>query len=99
MIRLALQTKPEVEILEIEEVDTDRESGWKLIIFNDDVNTFDNVIQALVEVCEHTFEQAEQCALITHYKGKCIVKNGSFDDLAPRRNSLCERGLSAEIYE
>ena len=98
MVRLTRQTKPEVEVLEAEDVETNLENGWKLIIFNDDVNTFDHVIQALVEVCEHTFEQAEQCALITHYKGKCVVKNGTFDDLAPRRNSLCERGLSAEVY-
>ena len=70
----------------------------ELIVFNDDVNTFDHVIDTLVEVCNHTREQAEQCTLIIHYKGKCTVKYGSYDELVPMRNAICERGISAEVY-
>ena len=56
-----------------------------LIVYNDDVNTFDHVIETLVEVCGHSLEQAEQCTLLIHYKGKCAVKKGTFDELAPMR--------------
>lgn len=68
-----------------------------LLLHNDEVNTFDHVIKSLVEVCNHNNEQAEQCAFITHYKGKCDVKTGSFDYLKPMRNILIERGLSVTI--
>lgn len=69
----------------------------ELTLFNDEVNTFDWVIESLIEVCEHTLEQAEQCALITHYKGKCGVKTGTYRELKPRCENLQERGLSAKI--
>jgi len=69
----------------------------EIILFNDDVNTFDHVIDTLIDVCEHTPHQAEQCSLIVHYKGKCTVKTGEFDDLKPRCSKLLEAGLSAEI--
>ena len=68
-----------------------------LIVFNDDVNTFDWVIDALVEVCDHEVTQAEQCAFIVHYKGKCAVKSGDFDTLEPMQRELSNRSLSAEI--
>lgn len=68
-----------------------------LIVFNDEVNTFDNVINALIKVCSHTPEQAEQCTLIIHYKGKCAVKGGSWEELVPMRQAICDRGISAEI--
>ncbi len=68
-----------------------------LIVFNDDVNTFDHVIETLVRVCKHTPEQAEQCTLLIHYKGKCAVKSGSFDFLKPMRESICEAGIDARI--
>lgn len=70
---------------------------FDLVVYNDDVNTFDHVITTLMDVCEHTPEQAEQCTLIIHFKGKCTVKSGSFDDLAPKRNAICGRGISAEV--
>jgi len=70
-----------------------------LILYNDDVNTFDHVIDTLVEVCHHTFEQAEQCAIIVHFKGKCDVKSGSYDFLKPLCIALLDAGLSAEIEE
>ncbi len=69
----------------------------EIVLFNDDVNTFDHVISTLMQVCEHTPEQAEQCSLIVHYKGKCTVKTGAYDDLKPRCSKLLQAGLSAEI--
>ncbi|MGO4817785.1 ATP-dependent Clp protease adaptor ClpS [Flavobacterium sp. W22_SRS_FP1] len=69
----------------------------EIIVYNDDVNTFDHVIETLIRVCEHTSEQAEQCSLIVHYKGKCTVKTGSLDKLKPQCSQLLEAGLSAEI--
>ena len=69
----------------------------EIVLYNDDVNTFDHVIDTLVYACEHTPEQAEQCALLVHYKGKCTVKTGVYDDLEPRCSLLLNAGLSAEI--
>ncbi|GAB3173005.1 ATP-dependent Clp protease adaptor ClpS [Telluribacter humicola] len=83
----------DVEIVE-ETVEKDVKA---LVVFNDDVNTFDWVIETLVEVCNHTPQQAEQCTLIIHYKGKCRVKEGEFEELVPMRNEICRRGISAEI--
>ena len=68
-----------------------------LVVFNDDFNTFDHVINTLVRVCKHSIEQAEQCTHIIHYKGKCAVKNGSFEYLKPMRVSICEAGIDARI--
>ncbi|MFC5683341.1 ATP-dependent Clp protease adaptor ClpS [Flavobacterium sp. MAHUQ-51] len=69
----------------------------EIILYNDDVNTFDHVIETLMRVCEHTPEQAEQCSLIVHYNGKCTVKTGPMDKLKPQCTQLLEAGLSAEI--
>jgi ATP-dependent Clp protease adaptor protein ClpS len=69
----------------------------EIILYNDEVNTFDHVIKTLIEVCDHTPEQAEQCSLIVHYKGKCSVKRGSYDELEPKCIRLLAAGLSAEI--
>jgi ATP-dependent Clp protease adaptor protein ClpS len=69
----------------------------ELILHNDDVNTFDHVIESLVEICGHDEIQAEQCAWIVHYNGKCSVKRGTFDNLEPRCTALLDRGLSATI--
>lgn len=69
----------------------------EIILYNDDVNTFDHVIETLIRVCKHTSEQAEQCSIIVHYKGKCTVKTGSLDELKPQCTQLLEAGLSAEI--
>ncbi len=73
------------------------DSGAELVVFNDDVNTFDHVIECLQKICNHTPEQAEQCTIIIHYKGKCVVKKGSALDLTPMQGSLLEEGISAEI--
>ena len=77
--------------------DTDSLHENEIILFNDDVNTFDHVIETLMKVCDHTLEQAKQCSIIVHYKGKCSVKSGSYSDLKPRCTKLLEAGLSAEI--
>jgi len=69
----------------------------EIVLYNDDVNTFDHVIDTLIYACDHTAEQAEQCSLLVHYKGKCTVKTGEYDDLKPRCSMLLEAGLSAEI--
>lgn len=70
---------------------------YEIILHNDDVNTFDHVIDSLVLVCDHTEIQAEQCAMLVHFKGKCAVKTGEYDNLKPRCSKLLSLGLSAEI--
>ena len=72
-------------------------SQKEIVLFNDDVNTFDHVIDTLIHTWDHSSEQAEQCAIIVHYKGKCTVKTGPYDDLKPRCSMLLEAGLSAQI--
>ncbi|NKI25717.1 ATP-dependent Clp protease adaptor ClpS [Arenibacter sp. 6A1] len=69
----------------------------ELVLFNDEVNTFDFVIETLIMACDHTPEQAEQCSLIVHYNGKCTVKTGEYNDLKSRCSMLLQAGLSAEI--
>ena len=69
----------------------------EIVLFNDEVNTFDHVIETLIAVCEHTPQQAEQCSLIVHYKGKCTVKTGVYNELEPQCSGLLQAGLSAEI--
>jgi ATP-dependent Clp protease adaptor protein ClpS len=83
----------EVDVLESVET-TDL---MDLVVFNDDINTFDHVIKTLVRVCRHSQEQAEQCTLLIHYRGKCTVKTGSFDYLKPMREAICEAGIDAKI--
>ncbi len=68
-----------------------------LILHNDDVHSFDYVIDALIEICKHDYEQAEQCTLITHYKGKCDVKKGGFETLKPLKTALNDKKLTATI--
>lgn len=75
------------------------DTGAAIIMYNDDVNTFDHVINCLIKYCKHEAEQAEQCAMIIHYKGKCAVKTGSFADLQPVCNALTNKGLSAIVEQ
>ena len=89
--RREIQTEQDLLLLEEET------HKYQIILHNDDVNTFDWVISSLVDICDHTPMQAEQCALIVHYKGKCDVKTGELTDLKPRCTALLDRGLSAEI--
>ena len=77
----------------------DVDKGSSIILYNDDVNTFDHVIHCLVKYCKHDKEQAEQCAVIVHYKGKCQVKNGSEVELKPICQALLDQGLRAAIEE
>ncbi|MFN8134550.1 MAG: ATP-dependent Clp protease adaptor ClpS [Bacteroidales bacterium] len=72
-------------------------SRKELILFNDDVNSFDFVIESLVEVCDHDPVQAEQCALIAHFKGKCGIKFGTLSELIPINNELNNRGISTVL--
>lgn len=83
-----------LEEFKIEEQTLDQN---EIVLFNDDVNTFDHVIETLIDVCDHTPEQAEQCSLIVHYNGKCTVKTGEYKELKPRCSKLLQAGLNAEI--
>jgi len=85
------------ESLEETDLLTLHEHSCKLIVWNDDVNTFAWVIETLVEICGHAPEQAEQCAYIVHFHGSCIVKNGSYDNLKPQCDAITERGINATI--
>ncbi|WP_229308494.1 ATP-dependent Clp protease adaptor ClpS [Jiulongibacter sediminis] len=96
-LMMNIQENPEIEIQEVIEEVIENVKLWSLVVFNDDVNTFDHVIDTLVDVCDHEPAQAEQCAWIIHLKGKCGVKNGDYDDLVAKRNEICRRGLSAEV--
>lgn len=87
------QILPDVDVLEDEEV----KEQHSLIIYNDSVNTFDWVIECLVEICGHDALQAEQCAWIIHTSGKCSVKRGDYDKLRPMCEALLDRKLSAII--
>ncbi|MBR6083151.1 MAG: ATP-dependent Clp protease adaptor ClpS [Salinivirgaceae bacterium] len=68
-----------------------------LVLYNDDFNTFEHVIESLIDVCHHTPEQAEQCAIIVHHKGRYEVKSGSYKRLLPMKNSLIDRELTVSI--
>jgi ATP-dependent Clp protease adaptor protein ClpS len=72
-------------------------SGKDLILYNDDIHSFDFVIETLIEVCDHEHLQAEQCAFIAHYHGKCAVKSGLFEDLKPKSDEMTRRGLTVTI--
>ena len=80
-----------------EEVKTVTGKTYEIILYNDDFNTFDFVIETLIEVCGHERTQAEQCTFLVHYKGKCSVKKGDYDSLKPICSALLNRGLTAEI--
>jgi ATP-dependent Clp protease adaptor protein ClpS len=73
------------------------ETSHKIIVWNDDVNTFDWVIESLMDICRHTREQAEQCAMIIHHAGKYAVKQGDFETLRPQAEALIDRGINATI--
>jgi ATP-dependent Clp protease adaptor protein ClpS len=88
---------PDLLEQEIIEVVLKEEAVKALILYNDDVNTFEFVTESLIKVCEHDLIQAEQCTYLVHYTGKCVVKNGTFKKLKPLCEALLERGLSAKI--
>lgn len=84
------------ELVEVLEKDANTNSS-QLIVFNDDFNTFDWVIQSFMEICNHTFEQSEQLSILVHFTGKANVKSGNFTTLEPMKDALVERGISAVI--
>ena len=75
----------------------DKQSLARLVLHNDEVNTFDYVMETLVDICDHSMNQAEQCATITHYKGKCEVRSGSLSEMKELRYKLISRGLKASV--
>ncbi len=91
MISVKEKIQEDYDVLEMET------HQHEIILHNDEVNTFDFVIESLVDVCDHTFEQAEQCSVLVHYKGKCTVKSGEYDELKPKCAKLQQLGLSAEL--
>lgn len=90
-----------VETQTVEEQDievlTDLEKTYQIIVWNDDVNTFEWVIETLIEVCGHSEEQAEQCAMLIHTQGKYSVKHGGYDDLKPKVEAITDRGINATL--
>ncbi|MGI4885196.1 ATP-dependent Clp protease adaptor ClpS [Hymenobacter nivis] len=92
-----MTTRPQIEfdedVLLLEETVEPR----SLVVYNDEVNTFAHVTKTLIDVCQHQPEQAEQCTLLIHYKGKCSVKNGSYEELEPLCTAIHDRGISADI--
>lgn len=84
---------------ELQEVDvlTEAEEPCHLIVWNDEVNTFEWVIETLVEVCGHSAEQAEQCAYLIHFKGKYAVKQGTYEELKPLCDAITDRGIGATV--
>jgi ATP-dependent Clp protease adaptor protein ClpS len=73
------------------------EKGYQLVVWNDDVNTFEWVIKALIEICGHSQEQAEQCSILIHTQGKYAVKNGDLETLKPMCEAILDRGISATL--
>jgi ATP-dependent Clp protease adaptor protein ClpS len=92
-------TKPFSEEEDLSDLLVDDGNDCQLVVWNDEVNTFDWVIETLIEICGHTPEQAEQCAMFIHTKGKYAVKNGSYEILKPMRDSITERGIGATVEE
>lgn len=92
-----MNTNPQIahdeDVLVLEETTDVRD----LVVYNDDVNTFDHVIQTLIDVCQHDALQAEQCTLLIHYKGQCTVKVGSYEELEPMCTAIHDRGISADV--
>ena len=91
--------KPGTQIKEWEDIDvlTSVEEPCNLIVWNDEVNTFEIVIDTLMEICGHSHEQAEQCAYIIHFQGKYAVKKGSYDELKPMCDAITDRGIGATV--
>ena len=75
----------------------DTTNGYSLVVWNDEVNTFEFVIETLIKICGHSAEQAEQCALFIHTQGKYAVKKGDYDTLKPMCDAITERGIGATL--
>ena len=79
------------------EVQEKKDLPKNLVVFNDDYNTFEHVIETLIRVCRHSVEQAEQCTLIIHHRGKCSVKKGPITKLKPMKEAICDVGIDARV--
>jgi ATP-dependent Clp protease adaptor protein ClpS len=97
MPNIYFSTTKQKELDEVLLADVDNAENHELIVWNDNVNSFDHVIQTLIEVCKHNTTQAEQCTMLIHYKGKCAVKKGSFDYLRPMAEAIIDRGIQATV--
>ena len=97
MIKSFDKANPAEQMMEDVDVLTEHEEPCSLIVWNDEVNSFEWVIETLMEVCGHSAEQAEQCAYIIHFRGKYAVKFGSYDDLKPQCDAITDRGIGATI--
>jgi len=96
---IKFHTQEETDVAILEEILEDVGNQSQLVVYNDDHNTFDWVIKCFTEILEHSFEQAEQLAMIIHFKGKATVKTAVFSELKPKKDALIDRGLSAVIEE
>jgi ATP-dependent Clp protease adaptor protein ClpS len=96
---MSAQTKRQSKEDQAVSLATEEPYIWLLVVWNDEVNTFDWVIESLMEICHHSFEQAEQCALFIHYKGKYAVKHGDLDELRPMCAALLDRKITATLEE
>ena len=94
-----MQNNTDTKFLEDTEVLIATVPACQLIVWNDEVNTFEWVIETLMDVCGHSFEQAEQCSYIIHFKGKYAVKNGEYEDLKPMCDAILDRGINATVEE
>ena len=92
-----MKSAADTDLLEAIDVKTKIASPYQLIVWNDEVNTFEWVIETLMEVCGHSHEQAEQCAYIIHFSGKYAVKSGTYTNLRPMCDAILERGINATI--
>ena len=92
-----MEEKPYISPQAEDEVDVLENTGSSLILYNDDVHTFDYVIKALVDICRHTTEQAEQCAILVHLKGSCVIKQGAYSELLPMHTALLDKQLTTEV--
>ena len=96
---MIVTTDFDIKELNLSETNTVSNYPFTLIVWNDDTNTFEWIIESLIEVCHHTEEQAEQCAMIIHFQGKYAVKNGEFDSLKVMCSAITDRGINATIEE
>ena len=92
-----MQSREAISPYELEDVLTDTVDPLQLVVWNDEVNTFEWVIESLMEICDHTYEQAEQCAYIIHFKGKYAVKEGFYEKLKPMCDAITDRGIGATL--
>ena len=92
-------TRSDIKPVITDETDllTSTDYPCSLIVWNDEVNTFEWVIETLIDICHHTYEQAEQCAYIIHFQGKYAVKQGSYEELKPMCDAITDRGIGATV--